>query len=93
MSEADVEYETDEWRGESYPAPGAWSLNWVEGDVMSWYHGEKTPDAAYAHLFANLHNHGMSHRLDVDGDEFTIDPEADLWAEVARILAENEPDK
>ena len=71
------------------PEPGEWVLNWACGDVASWYHGEKTADATYAHLFdceSGRYIEVDDRRLDLDD----VDPKL-MKAHVRKALTENAP--
>lgn len=97
-----MNHPTESHRGEQYPTPGKWSLNWVEGEVVSWRH-DPQPDrknihtGAYAHLFV-VHGDGfadISHRLEVNGDEVEVIDDTDdrdaLFERVGDLLIEHTP--
>ena len=90
-------YEREEWRGAEVPAPEEWSVNWVEGDVISWYWGdEKTPDGTYAHLFAKYDGgfDPVAHELQFDDDTVEVDHDENysiVMSRVAKALADHAP--
>jgi len=96
MNRGKTGYEGEEWRGAEVPAPGDWVLNWVEGDVISWYHGDTKEDAPHAHLFAKYDGgfEPVAHELQFDGETVTIDHDpkpAIVMSRVAKALADREP--
>ena len=97
-----MKHQTQTHRGTEYPAPGKWSLNWVEGDVVSWRYDPdedaRIHDGPTAHVFASLDDFGSpaKHRVEVNGETVeTIDDPGDrdaLFDRIGDILADHEPD-
>jgi hypothetical protein len=94
-------HQTTTRNGTEYPAPGKWSLNWVEGDVVSWRYGDdgdRIHDGPTAHAFVSFGGMGSveSVRVDVDGETVeVIDDPINRDAALRRIgdiLADHEPD-
>lgn len=77
-----MKHDTEIVNQKEYPAPDNWSVNWVEGDVISWrydptpaaegdVHGTpKIHDGPVAHVFAHFPNEygPVEHRVEVDGE-------------------------
>ena len=96
-----MKHETENHRGTEYPAPGKWSLNWVEADVVSYRHGDDTDarifDGPTAHVFVKLDDFGApaKHQVDINGKTVaTIDDTDDrdkLFDRIGDILIEHTP--
>lgn len=82
--------------GKEFPEPGEWSVNWVEGDVVSYRHGDEDDrihDGDVAHVFTTHDGFGKTgYRVQVNGETVdTIDavPFEDAFDRVADILREH----
>jgi len=83
-------YPTESYNGRDYPAPGKWSLNWSIGQVTSWYYGDHTPDALFAHLYDVPS--GRHIRIGDERIGLSHVDRATLHVEVAQILRDHAPD-
>lgn len=95
-----MNHDTTTRNGTEYPTPGDWSLNWVEGDVVSWRHGDdgsRVFDGPTAHAFVSYEDMGIvaEVRVDVNGKTVETFEPTDRDAAFDRIgdlLAEHEPE-
>lgn len=72
------------------PEPGEWSINWVCGDVASWYHGDNKRGAMRAHFFdchSGTYIEVGDARLDLEGK--TDDEKRDT---IAAALEKHKPE-
>lgn len=94
-----MNHQTTKRNGTEYPTPGEWSLNWVEGDVVSYRHGDdgsRVFDGPTAHVFVTFTAFDTDEvRVDVNGETvetFEFDDRDTAFNRIGDILAEHEPE-
>jgi hypothetical protein len=99
-----MKHETETVNGTEYPAPGDWSVNWVEGDVLSYRHGaddgddDRIHDGSTAHVFVQPDGFGVpDYRIDIDNERVAtvdgddVDDRDALFDRIGDILTEHGP--
>lgn len=97
-----MKHETETIDGTAYPAPGKWSVNWVEGDVISWRHDDTEDKRVYdgptAHVFISYGDGfgDMTYRVEVNGYTVAeIEPgdgeREDVYDQIGDILEQADP--
>lgn len=97
-----MKHETETIDGNEYPTPGKWSVNWVEGEVISWRHDDvehkRIYDGPTAHVFVT-HDDPFApptYSVEVNGDtvaeiEQNDADRDDVFDQIGDVLEQADP--